>query len=716
MKIGVGSRASDTDIRVQDLSFAEFAEKLRTPKVGPKDGLYVLRGGLMKAPVRENENLLEAELVVIDGDGSFDGETGEVLTAVDPDDGRTKGNSTPIEVAKKALDAMEVPYVLHSTHSHRPGILNRWRAYIPARMTSQEELNATVDFVIEQMHAHGCYVEANKESRTWAQPWYTPRCKPEYLDSYLYFCKLEGKDLDVATAVEASRKQRRAAESAARKQERPQAQPGTQGPSPIETFNNAATVDLIRVLLEQAGYKFAFKRRDALRFIAPQSETRMPGVTVFKGAKRGDLVIYSHHGAHDPLSGRLTDAFGLLWHVTHAGNKEAALEDAKRAINWKAKHDNLEGFDVEEITPEDFSQARADAKKPAGPIGPIKTLSLVDLMDDDSPEEPDYISPDFLGAGNFCLIAGPPKAQKSFLLTEMLIACATGTSFLGGRFTVTRPLKVFYLQAEMNRKLLRRRAKMMAFLDDEQKQLLHANLVVTERLTMQLTEEGAKAAIEAMKGAFPDGGPDIIAIDPLANLFDGDNEDKAPEIMRFLTQRLEVIRRAVNPLAAIVLVHHSAKKTTEDMARDPFVAIRGSGALRGYYDTGIVIYRKSEEGAERQVHFEFRNGESPDAMTVKLNGFGSFSVVDTSMGAISRSMAVAMLAEIDKRWREGKPLAMASQAGARYAPGYLGRKLEVSAESVKQLLVNWLDNDVISDEVLDAKRHIRGLRKLSNLD
>ena len=437
---------------------------------------------------------------------------------------------------------------------------------------------------------------------------------------------------------------------------------------------------------------------------------------MFKGTKRGDIVIYSHHGAHDPLSGRLTDAFGLLWHVTHRGNQEAALEDAKRAVNWKKKADPLADFDTIEVNAEDFRQARAAAEKPAGPTPAIRTLSLVDLMDDDTPEEPDYISPDFLGAGNFCLIAGPPKAQKSFLLTEMLIACATGTEFLAGRFTVTRPLKVFYLQAEMNRKLLRRRAKMMSFLSPEQKQLLHANLVVTERLTMQLTEEGAKAAVAAMKQAFPQGGPDIIAIDPLANLFDGDNEDKAPEIMRFLTQRLEVIRRAVNPLAAIILVHHSAKKTTEDMARDPFVAIRGSGALRGYYDTGIVIYRKSEDGPERQVHFELRNGESPDAMTVKLNAVGAFNVVDTSMGAISRTMALAMLEEIDKRWKAGKPLAMAAQAGPRYAPGYLGRKMEVSAESVRQLLINWLDNDVISDEVLDAKRHVRGLRKMSNLD
>jgi hypothetical protein len=346
----------------------------------------------------------------------------------------------------------------------------------------------------------------------------------------------------------------------------------------------------------------------------------------------------------------------------------------------------------------------------------IKTVSLVDLMDDNSPEEPDYISPDFLGQGNFCLIAGPPKAQKSFLLTEMLVACATGESFLNGKFKVVKPLKVFYLQAEMNRKLLRRRAKMMGFITQEQKALLQANLVVTERLTMQLTETGSQAAIEAMKHVFPDGGPDIIAIDPLANLFDGENEDKAPEIMKFLTQRLEVIRRAVNPHAAIILVHHSAKKSTEDMARDPFVAIRGSGALRGYYDTGIVIYRKSEDSAERQIHFELRNGESPEAVTAKLNAFGNFTVIDTSSAGISRKMAIAMLEEIDTRWNGKNPLSMASQAGNRYAPAYFARKFEVSAEAVKKLILNWLDNDIVEEELVNSHSRKRGLRKLQNID
>jgi hypothetical protein len=41
-------------------------------------------------------------------------------------------------------------------------------------------------------------------------------------------------------------------------------------------------------------------------------------------------------------------------------------------------------------------------------------------------EEPDYIEPGFAGPGGFVLIAGPPKAQKSFLLQGAAVAAATG--------------------------------------------------------------------------------------------------------------------------------------------------------------------------------------------------------------------------------------------------------------------------------------------------
>lgn len=368
-------------------------------------------------------------------------------------------------------------------------------------------------------------------------------------------------------------------------------------------------------------------------------------------------------------------------------------------------------------------QAEAPKKEMAAsmisqPAGHIRTFSFLDLLNDDTPDEPDYIEPNFLGPGMFGLIAGPPKAQKSFLLMEVLVACATGGTFLDGRFSVPKPLKVFYLQAEMGRKLLKKRAQMMTFLPPEQKELLGLNLAVTDRFHMLLNEEGVKAAAEQILARFPDGGPDIIAIDPLANLFDGESEDKAPEVMAFLTQRVEALRRAVNPAAAIIMVHHSAKKNAEDMNRDPFVAIRGSGALRGYYDTGVIIYRKSEEAPERKIFIECRNGESPEPLTVRLTERGTFEVQDTSMQGVSRSMADVVLEEIRQAWAEGKPLSsfVQTRKEGRYIGRVMAAKHGLEAAAVDRLVEQWLMNKIVAVEMVDKHTKLKGLKVIGRIN
>lgn len=394
------------------------------------------------------------------------------------------------------------------------------------------------------------------------------------------------------------------------------------------------------------------------------------------------------------------------------------LKDRKKGIltldtaveEWRGK---IAQRDKPASRPDRFSN---DAVK-SGVQTKIRTSSFLDLLTDHTPEEPDYIEPNFLGQGNFCLIAGPPKAQKSFLLTEMLVACATGSTFLSGRFTVPRPLKVFYLQAEMNRKLLRKRAQMMTFLPAEQKALLGQNLVVTERFHMLLDENGVALAAETIKAVFPDG-PDIIAIDPLANLFDGESEDRAPEMMAFLNGRIDALRRSVNPNAAVILVHHSAKKNAEDMNRDPFVAIRGSGALRGYYDTGIIIYRKSEEAPERKIFVECRNGESPEPMTVKLTERGTFEVQDTSMQGVSRSMAEVVLSEISDAWKAGKPLSsfVQTRKEGRYIGRVMAAKHGLDAGAVDQLVEQWLMNGVVAVETVDKHTKVKGLKVVGRIN
>ena len=346
----------------------------------------------------------------------------------------------------------------------------------------------------------------------------------------------------------------------------------------------------------------------------------------------------------------------------------------------------------------------------------IKTTDFVTLLTEEVEEVPDLIEPGFAGPGSFVLIAGPPKAQKSFLLQEMLVGAATGASFLNGLFKCPRPLRVFYLQAEMNRKLLRKRAREFKMLTADEKAMLNTNLIISDRFHMILNEGGVKVVVDTIRAAYPDTPPDIIAIDPLANVFDQENENDNTQLMRFLTGRVEAVRQAINPDAAVVMVHHATKRSSEDMARDPFIAIRGAGALRGYYDSAIVIFRASEESKARKVHFELRDGESPEPMTVELVN-GRFMPISGS-STIDKAMARLMLAAIHEAWEAERPLSMHRQARTegRYAVFNLSQKFRIKPKEVDALLNDWLMNGVVMMQPKVSRGRPSGLQVVGTID
>ncbi|NEN62559.1 AAA family ATPase, partial [Escherichia coli] len=141
-------------------------------------------------------------------------------------------------------------------------------------------------------------------------------------------------------------------------------------------------------------------------------------------------------------------------------------------------------------------------------------------------------------------------------------------------------------------------------------------------------DEGEAYVAQLILDAFKGEAPDIIAFDPLANLFDGEDENDNAQMMRFLRERLEGVRRRLSEKTAIVLVHHSNKASREYIETDPFSAIRGAGALRGYYTSAIVIYQPERDAPERHVFFDFRSDAAPEPVTVRYHNGRTLSVLD----------------------------------------------------------------------------------------
>jgi len=265
------------------------------------------------------------------------------------------------------------------------------------------------------------------------------------------------------------------------------------------------------------------------------------------------------------------------------------------------------------------------------------------LLDDTSPMPPDIVSPRLLTAGGMLVLGGAPKVGKSDFLICFLAHMAAGVAFLG--FTPPRPLRIFYLQAEIQYHYLRERLQAIR-LDPAVIAAARDNLIVTPKLRLLLDDRGVALAVDAIKSHFPADPPDIICIDPIRNLFDGgpdgggENDNSA--MMFFLQERVEQLRDAVAPDAGVVLAHHTKKMTKKQVAEDPFQALSGASALRGFYTSGIIMYRPLEDRSERRLEIELRNGPAIDPMLVDKRG-GQWVEIDASSERLIRKDVGARL-------------------------------------------------------------------------
>lgn len=300
-----------------------------------------------------------------------------------------------------------------------------------------------------------------------------------------------------------------------------------------------------------------------------------------------------------------------------AGCASAAIlvPPSDKPDKWDAADAVAEGFDCLEF----IASAERRVIKAVPLILPTFTLGA--LLDDDSPLPADLISPRVLTPGGMLVFGGAPKVGKSDFLLAWLTHMAAGAPFLG--MSPPRPLRVFYLQAEVQYHYLRERVKGIK-LPASRIQDARENFIATPQLRLILDDAGLAQIIPAVKQAFGDKAPDIISIDPIRNVFDGGDsgsENDNDAMLFFLLQRVERIREAVNPEAGIVLVHHTKKLGKKQFEEDPFQALAGAGSLRGYYSTGMLLYRPDETLTTRELIFELRNGAAiPQKHVDKIHG------------------------------------------------------------------------------------------------
>ena len=260
----------------------------------------------------------------------------------------------------------------------------------------------------------------------------------------------------------------------------------------------------------------------------------------------------------------------------------------------------------------------------------LPSFTISEFLNDETPMPEDLISPRLLTPGGLLLIGGAPKVGKSDFLINFLIHMAAGESFLG--LKPPRPLRIFYLQAEIGYHYMRERIKKLK-VSKETIAKASDNLVSTTNIQMILNDNGVDTVYKTIAHNFPNQKIDILCIDPIRNLFDGgapgSSENDNNAMLFFLQNRIEKLRSMLNPDMGIILCHHTKKIKKKEVEEDPFQAFSGAGSLRSFYSSGLILHRPDELDSRINLYFELRNGssiprkivEKEDNKWVELNPF-----------------------------------------------------------------------------------------------
>lgn len=280
------------------------------------------------------------------------------------------------------------------------------------------------------------------------------------------------------------------------------------------------------------------------------------------------------------------------------------LPPEDKSKGWDAADAVAEGIDVAE-----FIRTAEKVTETTHEPDLIPAFSYGHYLDDDSPTPPDLIAPRVLTPGGMLVFGGAPKVGKSDFLLSMLAHMAAGVEFLG--MTPSRPLRVFFLQAEVQYPYLRERLRSIP-LPDSVVKVAREHLVITPQVKMLLDENGVERAARTITHHFPNDPVDVLVVDPLRNVFDGGEGDAGENdnsaMLTFLQDRLDRLRDRVNPSAGVVLAHHTKKISAGLLKEDPFQGLSGASSLRGYYSAGMIMHRPAEDSSIKRLDIELRNG------------------------------------------------------------------------------------------------------------
>ncbi|WOJ92916.1 hypothetical protein R0135_14130 [Congregibacter variabilis] len=314
-----------------ELTLGQLIEQFsEPPPVGEKDGSYFVRGPLREGcSTRADANIQHAELLVLDGDRSFDPATGEVF----------EGAPDPTAV-HDALRQEGINHLLYPTHSHcQVGKGNRYRVLIATSPMGQKQITIAAQQICDRLADRGVPLVNVKENNSMSQPWYEPRRASEDQE-YLCLSFTEGP---IYEAPEVPADEPFADETFRKLPTQPHSATPRDPDSIASQFTDAH--DGARELLELLQSKrYALRGISEIngapsyRLMCPESTSGSAGAVVFR-CDDGVYRVYSHHGS-DPLNADgnppyAHDYFSVYCILEHDRDFAAASASARRELDTR---------------------------------------------------------------------------------------------------------------------------------------------------------------------------------------------------------------------------------------------------------------------------------------------------------------------------------------------------------------------------------------------
>lgn len=546
--------------RKEVLSLDDLIERIKRPKLGPKDNAPLILPFLSDGKTKDHAQSAEHTAIVIDHD-----------------------NDNRSELAIKNLySGYGVAYVAYTTSSNQQDFKYRWKVVIPLTESVEPELIQPIKEGLTLA------IKGDPSQARVTQGFYAPN-RLDALTPYESIVELDKPFLDIddqdSMIVQAAYR-------ALENDDTEQLEAARKAPTRTHTeaVNNVFELCARYHPPEQTLLEAGYKRKDK-KWLAPESESGKPGVVMFYDNEQ--QYVYSWHGSSDPLSASLNenhrlDAFDVYCILKHD-------RDTKSAVKTLLNSYDQEGQKQRQI---EYMQAQEQAQLAQQPKRPDFLVSANSLLEQPKPVQ--WTIKGIIEHQTLAMLFGPSGSGKSYVTLSMAVSVATGRDWYDHP---TKQGPVVYVAGEGHGGISRR---LKALAVDGNIDLSKAPLFISRTAVAfnDITSFGSlNREMAALKTP-----PSLIVIDTLARAAAGIEENSATEMGKFIAQCDELKHRYG---CTVILVHHTGH---EEKKR-----ARGSSAIYAALDVELHIdlgptlkCTKMKDGPEfKDMRFTFRPVELP---------------------------------------------------------------------------------------------------------